>query len=65
MAYPNPKIYHFACAINDNGDVSALCFLRPRAINLKVALWTNRVGAVTCPRCKDRLAQSSKSTEQE
>ena len=59
MAYPNPKIYHFGCAINDNGDVAALCFSRHRAINLKVASWTNRPQAVTCPKCRKLLAALS------
>lgn len=47
--------YHFACNVNEDGDVAALCFRRPRAINLRVASWTIRTEAVTCPRCRARL----------
>jgi hypothetical protein len=56
MVYPNPKIYHFAAKINERGDVSALCFAKPRPINLRVASWTNRRTAVTCPKCRRILA---------
>lgn len=35
----------------DDSGVSALCFKRPRAINLRVASWSNRVEAVTCKKC--------------
>lgn len=42
---------HMAKLISANGNVSPLCAKRPRAINLKVASWTNRPEAVTCPKC--------------
>jgi hypothetical protein len=45
------KIYHRAAKVRANGDVSALCFKRPRRIDLAKASWTNRDEAVTCPRC--------------
>lgn len=54
---PRAKRYHFAAKINSNGDVSAFCFTTPRAINLKVASWTNRAEAVTCPKCRGLLAK--------
>jgi hypothetical protein len=54
--YHDEKIYHFAAKINANGDVSALCYKVPRAINLKITLWTNRPEAVTCQKCKRALA---------
>lgn len=44
-------IRHFAHLIRPDGGISALCFLRPRAINLKKASWTNRSSAVTCGKC--------------
>jgi hypothetical protein len=50
-----PKKYHWGAKINANGDVSALCFEKPRAINLSRASWTNRKEAVTCPKCLTRL----------
>lgn len=37
--------------MNGNGDVSALCFSTPHAS------WTNRDDAVTCTRCRARLAE--------
>lgn len=47
----NERPYHRAVGINNRGSVTALCFRSPRAINLKVATWTNRDEAVTCPKC--------------
>ncbi len=43
--------YHKAVLINGRGGVSALCFKRPRAIDLKKALWTIVDDSVTCPKC--------------
>lgn len=51
MTFPNQRIYHRGSLINQRGGVSALCFSKPRAINLKQAMWTNRDEAVTCPKC--------------
>lgn len=45
------KIYHRADKINTNGAVSALCFLKPKRINLSKASWTLRDDAVTCEKC--------------
>ena len=45
------KRYHMAAKINSEGGVSALCFARPRAIDLRRATWTLRLEAVTCPKC--------------
>ncbi|CAB4190032.1 hypothetical protein UFOVP1193_30 [uncultured Caudovirales phage] len=56
MAYPNAKIYHMASKINQDGGVSALCYAKPKAINLRSASWTNRRTAVTCPKCQRILA---------
>lgn len=51
MAYPNPKIYHLAYRIDLRGKVSALCYKRPRAINLSQASWTLVDEEVTCKKC--------------
>lgn len=53
MSKTNPfeKVYHYGKHVNGNGDVSALCFKKPRAIDLRKALWTIRPAAVTCRRC--------------
>lgn len=45
------KIIHMAKDVAPNGNVSALCFSRPRAIDLARASWTNRPYAVTCKKC--------------
>ena len=49
--YHDRKVYHFARQWRADGAVSALCYKRPRPINLRIALWTITVKAVTCPRC--------------
>lgn len=46
-----PKIYHRAHLMGPDGQVSALCFKRPRAIDLRTASWTLRDDEVTCPKC--------------
>lgn len=56
---PREKLYHYAAKINDKGQVSALCFKSPKAIDLSRALWTNRVKAVTCLKCKAALAKAT------
>jgi len=50
MRLPDKK-YHMADKIGLSGEVSAICFKKPRAINLKVATWTLRSEAVTCEKC--------------
>jgi len=51
MTYPNEKIVHRAKGIREDGAVSALCFSRPRPIDLRRTTWTNRDEAVTCRKC--------------
>jgi len=46
--FPLAKLYHKAGKMRSDGAVSALCFARPRAIDLTRALWTIRPEAVTC-----------------
>ncbi len=50
-----PKKYHMADLVTIDGKVTALCFRRPRAINLGHALWTLDRGAVTCRKCLEKL----------
>lgn len=45
------KKYHKASFMDDAGNMSALCFSRPRKINLRSANWTTNWEAVTCPAC--------------
>lgn len=54
------KIYHRAHLIGENGEVSALCFSKPKPINLAKALWTLRDKAVSCPRCKAVMEKGGK-----
>ena len=51
------KIYHKATQVNSSGGVSALCFHKPKAINLARASWTLRDDQVTCKKCQ-RLINS-------
>lgn len=46
------KVCHKARHVSDRGNVSALCYSKPRAINLSRASWTLRDEAVTCRRCR-------------
>lgn len=55
--YRDKKKYHMAGFTNELGQVSALCFKRPRPINLKIALWTLRREAVTCAACIKKLKE--------
>jgi hypothetical protein len=52
---PYEKIYHRADKISERG-VSALCFAKPQAINLKRALWTLTDSAVMCKKCLKLMA---------
>lgn len=57
--WPGPatrqRVYHFTAKVRCDGAMSALCYRRPRPINLRLALWTIREEAVTCPKCKALL----------
>ncbi len=61
--YHDDKKYHMADKWNLDGKVSALCFKKPRAINLKVALWTLCLEAVTCEKCLRVLAEREKAKQ--
>jgi len=52
------KIVHRAAHVTSDGRVSAICYKKPRAIDLSVASWTIRDEAVTCPKCK-RIVQAA------
>lgn len=49
---PPTRMYHRGDKIDARGRVSALCFPKPRAIDMKRATWTMQDGAVTCLKCK-------------
>ena len=48
---PPARMYHRADKINDKGGVSALCFTKPRTINMRRESWTMTDASVTCPKC--------------
>lgn len=55
--YYDRKVYHLAAKISNHGEVSALCYKRPRAINLaRGQSWVTDASRVTCQKCK-RLAK--------
>lgn len=60
---PSIRMRHKGDKINSKGGVSALCFDRPRAINMKKATWVMGDDGVTCPKCLAimRLAKQEKS----
>lgn len=49
---PPARVRHRGHKIDMKGRVSALCFARPRAIDLQRATWVMRDDAVTCPKCR-------------
>jgi hypothetical protein len=49
--YHDNKPYHKAKLTDGKGNVSPLCAVKPRALNLKRELWTLEDGAVTCRKC--------------
>ncbi len=57
--YRDELKYHMGHLWGPDGSVSALCFKRPRAINLEHALWTITRDAVTCKKCLRMLKESS------
>lgn len=50
------RIVHLAGAVTPSGDVSAVCFKKPRPIDMKQATWTTSTDLVTCERCLAKLA---------
>lgn len=48
-------VTHLATLIRADGDVSALCFKKPQAINLKRSRWTLAEAQVTCRACLDAI----------
>lgn len=47
------RTIHRAAKINGSGEVSALCYRKPRAIPMrKNVSWTIGAETVTCPKCR-------------
>lgn len=54
--YFDVKVYHYAAKVREDGVVSALCYARPRPINLaRGQSWTLLAAQVTCSRCRRKL----------
>lgn len=47
----NKRTVHKAKKIRFDGAASALCFTKPRAIDMKRATWVMHDDAVTCKKC--------------
>ena len=48
---PPTRMRHRGDKISEQGDVSALCFKRPRAIDMQRASWVLSDSGVTCAKC--------------
>ena len=51
------RIYHKALYFDKNGNTSALCYLRARAINMDTHSWTITDRFVTCKKCLKLLKE--------
>ena len=60
---PRIKPVHRAKHIDPQGSVSALCFVKPRPIDLARASWTIRPGAVTCKKCARKADVMTRPTD--
>jgi hypothetical protein len=49
--YHDSKPYHMANLVSSRGDVSPICAIKPKALDLKRELWSFRWEAVTCGKC--------------
>lgn len=49
------KIVHRAGKVSSGGSVSALCYPKPRPIDIRRESWTLRDDAVTCPACRSAM----------
>jgi hypothetical protein len=59
--YYDHKVYHIASKMNDEGEVSALCYKKPKAINLQRGQsWTLVPETATCSRCRDLVSKDGR-----
>lgn len=56
---PPTRMRHRASKIDPKGRVSALCFPKPRAIDMKRATWVMNDDAVTCPKCRAIITRAA------
>lgn len=62
---PPARVRHRGHKIDMKGRVSALCFSRPRAIDLQRATWVMRDDGVTCPKCRALIEARNKTPNAE
>jgi hypothetical protein len=60
----SPRIKHRGHLVNGRGGVSALCFKRPRAIDMSRATWVGRDDTVTCRKCLAIIGERSRRSEE-
>ncbi len=59
-------MYHKAALFNSKtGGVMALCFKKPRSIDLNKSSWTICDEAVTCPKCLKLLMKEKPDEDQQ
>ena len=58
---PPTRMYHRGAQVDPKGRVSALCFAKPRPIDMRRASWTLADAFVTCPKCKALIFARSKT----
>lgn len=58
LVFPRVRKYHYATFVRKGGAISALCFTRPRAIDMRKATWTISAAAVNCQRCLKKMAET-------
>lgn len=58
---PPTRMYHRGAKVDQHGRVSALCFSKPRPIDMKRASWTLSDSGVTCPKCKAMILARGKT----
>lgn len=66
--HPSPtpaRMRHRGDKINAQGGVSALCFSKSRAIDLRLATWVMSDQATTCPKCLALIEARSKPTKEQ
>lgn len=61
--YNPPKVVHLGAMVDPDGNASALCYRRPRPIDLRKASWTLADDLVSCPRCRKAIRDAQAAAE--
>jgi len=65
MGHRLEKIIHRAGQVSQVGDVSAVCYKRPRPIRLALETWTIVDNQVTCEKCLRAMLERPRITGRE